>query len=196
MKRGLTVVELMVVIVVIAILAAVSIFAYNGATSDSRDTARRATVDQVVQAINAFRFQKDGVINVGGGSSTGGIDENGICTYNSGGWFNRDNDAAYPCSMGKMLIEAKLLAPDFFDKVIPNDEYGSGTSKSAALMFYRCDHTKGRYLLYYYVKNPTAEEAANLAKLRDPSYCPQAQSHLSDTSMANYKMKAAVEIKL
>jgi len=186
-----------VAIVVIAVLSAISVAVYLSAVDDSRDTARRATVDQVVQAINALRFQKDGTINIGGyTASSGGIGSNGICSYTGGGWLYHTS-STYPCSMGAMLLEAKILDVDFFDKVPPNEEYDTDVpANRAAMMLHRCEASTARYLLYYYVKKPTAEEAASLDQLRSPSYCPQAISSISGSDLDTYKMKAAVEVKL
>ena len=56
--RGFTIVELLIVIVVIAILAAITIVAYNGISNRSKAAAGQATANSIVkkfEAINAIK---------------------------------------------------------------------------------------------------------------------------------------------
>ena len=57
-QKGFTIVELLIVIVVIAILAAISIVAYTGVQNNARNTARAADAKVVVDAINAYYADK------------------------------------------------------------------------------------------------------------------------------------------
>lgn len=57
--KGFTLVELLIVIVVIAILAAISIVAYNGITNKARDDERVATARELVNAASAYNSEKD-----------------------------------------------------------------------------------------------------------------------------------------
>ena len=54
---GFTIVELLIVIVVIAILASVSILAYTGIQSRARDTARQSDINQVYKLIELYRAE-------------------------------------------------------------------------------------------------------------------------------------------
>ena len=56
-KSGFTIVELLIVIVVIAILAAITIVAYNGIQSRSRDTKRTQDVAQIQKALELYRVK-------------------------------------------------------------------------------------------------------------------------------------------
>jgi prepilin-type N-terminal cleavage/methylation domain-containing protein len=49
--QGFTIVELLVVIVVIAILAAITIVAYNGIQARSRDSIRKSDIDALAKAL-------------------------------------------------------------------------------------------------------------------------------------------------
>lgn len=51
MKRGFTIVELLIVIVVIAILASISVVAYNGIQARAKDSARSQDIKTIVQAL-------------------------------------------------------------------------------------------------------------------------------------------------
>lgn len=53
-ERGFTIVELLIVIVVIGILAAISIVAYNGVSQSAKNTATIAAAKQAVNAINLY----------------------------------------------------------------------------------------------------------------------------------------------
>jgi prepilin-type N-terminal cleavage/methylation domain-containing protein len=53
-QSGFTIVELLIVIVVIGVLAAIVIVAYNGITTGARDSSRMATLTQLQKAIEAY----------------------------------------------------------------------------------------------------------------------------------------------
>lgn len=57
-KSGFTIVELLIVIVVIAILAAISIVAYNGIQGRSRDTARVNAANQIKKALELYKIDE------------------------------------------------------------------------------------------------------------------------------------------
>ena len=52
--RGFTIVELLIVIVVIGILAAISIVAYNGVSSKARDSQRKSDVAALTKALELY----------------------------------------------------------------------------------------------------------------------------------------------
>lgn len=56
---GFTIVELLIVIVVIAILAAISVVAYNGIQQRSRENAAKSELSQFVKAINLARINRN-----------------------------------------------------------------------------------------------------------------------------------------
>ncbi len=57
-NKGFTIVELLIVIVVIAILAAITIVAYNGIQQRGRDSARYAAAKAIVKAIELYKVDK------------------------------------------------------------------------------------------------------------------------------------------
>jgi len=56
--RGFTIVELLIVIVVIAILAAISIVTYNDVQTRARDTARSDTAAKIMRALESYKAIK------------------------------------------------------------------------------------------------------------------------------------------
>ena len=56
-QKGFTIVELLIVIVVIAILAAISIVAYTGVQENARATQRLSNAQTVIDAANKDRVQ-------------------------------------------------------------------------------------------------------------------------------------------
>lgn len=68
-SRGFTLVELLIVIVVIAILATISIVAYNGVQARARDSARAHALQQMETALEAY-YIDHGQYPVSSGSTT------------------------------------------------------------------------------------------------------------------------------
>ena len=68
-KRGFTIVELLVVIVIIGILAAISIVAYNGVTAKARDAQRLQDVKTITKALELYYIDNGHYPNSSCGSS-------------------------------------------------------------------------------------------------------------------------------
>ena len=75
-EKGFTIVELLIVIVVIAILAAISIVAYNGIQSRAKTTAGQQLANQIVKKIELYQAST-GSYPIGGitASSLSSVDE-------------------------------------------------------------------------------------------------------------------------
>ena len=98
-KRGFTIVELLIVIVVIAILAAISIVAYNGINARATFTKQVAEVDRIGKAIQLWTAEN--------GKSLGqsGHGYNGL----GYGDFYSSSGAYPPPSLENMLRQAGYL---------------------------------------------------------------------------------------
>jgi type II secretion system protein G len=105
-KRGFTIVELLVVIVVIAILAAITIVAYNGVQQRGRDSNRKSSVAAIQKALELYHID-----NGGYPTCTANV------TYVPGGARN----ACYTDSAGFI----GSLVPKYIQKV-PQDPTGTG----------------------------------------------------------------------
>lgn len=71
-SRAFTIVELLIVVVVIGILAAITITAYTGSQAKARDAKRAATLSQLSKALDRYYLDKGGypAIEHGLGSET------------------------------------------------------------------------------------------------------------------------------
>ncbi|MGB3945217.1 MAG: prepilin-type N-terminal cleavage/methylation domain-containing protein [Candidatus Saccharimonadales bacterium] len=69
--RGFTIVELLIVIVVIGILAAITIVAYGNVSSRARDSARSEDISGVMKAIELYRLDNGVYPNPCGGNDVG-----------------------------------------------------------------------------------------------------------------------------
>lgn len=59
MQHGFTIVELLIVIVVIAILATISVVAYNGVQNRANDTAVQSDLKQIAKKFELYKVDKD-----------------------------------------------------------------------------------------------------------------------------------------
>lgn len=180
--RGFTIVELLIVIVVIAILAAITVVAFNGIQDRSHDSRMKNGVSQLERAIRMLATST-GELPRGGWSSTVAIDASGKCVDGSGGWVT---SGTYACAIEDMLL-AKQLVPSGFLRGLPiNTAYGSPTDGSRSIMFYPC--TNGRYALYWHVRNQSTEDAASLTYVESQG--------CTTAPRTTYGMKAAKLIDL
>ena len=81
-QLGFTIVELLIVIVVIAILAAISIAVYNGIQQRARDTQRVSDVNSIMKSLEAYKIVNDGVYPIA--TSTSGTGSYELSTETSG----------------------------------------------------------------------------------------------------------------
>ncbi len=160
-QTGFTIVELLIVIVVIAILAAITIVSYNGIQASATDARIKSAVSQVEKAVYAWSIKRGGGIPSGGGYGSTAKNADGTCTGGAGGWVNT---ASYTCSLEDMLIADNLIPTNLISSLPPNKTYGGTSNGVLTFMFYPCGGpTAKTYALYYYLGSPSAEDTANVA---------------------------------
>ena len=79
-QRGFTIVELLIVIVVIAILAAISIVAYNGIQQRGRDSQRKSDIATIQKALELYHIDNGGYPKCTGGTYQAGQTREGCFT--------------------------------------------------------------------------------------------------------------------
>lgn len=111
-QSGFTIVELLIVIVVIGILAALVLNSFAGAQAKARDTRRRDDAAAIAKALQAWSINNQkSVIQLGGGAANG----SGI------GWFDYSmpslpNSGSYvPVSIKDVIVSANLVSSNIGD---------------------------------------------------------------------------------
>lgn len=156
-KGGFTIVELLIVIVVIAILAAITVVAFNGIQDRSHDSRMRSAANQVEKAIRMWAT-RTGELPRGGWSSTSALAAGASnCADGSGGWVS---GGTYACALEDMLVAEKLL-PSGFTRALPTNSAYTSTDGARSLMFYACG-SGGRYALYWHLRSPTTDDTASI----------------------------------
>lgn len=87
-KPGFTIVELLIVIVVIAILATISIVAYNGIQARSRDSIRKQDLANLAKATQLYAVDNGDKAEAGCGMA--------MNMHEGNGWLHEDYDAGGP----------------------------------------------------------------------------------------------------
>ena len=175
---GFTIVELLIVIVVIGILAAITIVAYNGIQARANDTKIRSVAMQIEKALKLWHVDA-GVEPKSGWGSTAAF--NGTsCTDGAGGWLYK---GAYTCTLEDVLLSGQYIAPGVILSAPKNKDYNTSSNGRFTFMFYPCTSSAGLYALYWYLESPSAEDTASIARAESAG-CPTAPR-------MTYAMKAA-----
>ena len=178
---GFTIVELLIVIVVIAILAAISVVSYSAVQSRARDTLRENAATQVVKAYQMLKVQTG---QTPGETGYGWSASNVPGTGNGHGFtfFNYQTNG----STANLFIEEGLLGQDFLQSTPKNTAYGN--SVAYAFMTYPCADGK-RWALYYYVENSSPETDQEYQnRLRDCRNSPTFNA-FGSVEYTSYKMR-------
>lgn len=156
-QAAFTIVELLIVIVVIAILATISIVAYNGIQARANDAKIRQAVAQVEKAVRMYAAEYGNVIR--GGHLSTAVPSGDVCVDGHGGFFASGN---YACTTEDVLVSKNLLPPGFTSTLPKNTYFGNTSIGTGSLMFYSCLGIEGKYVLFWTLRSPTASDTANL----------------------------------
>lgn len=143
-KRGFTIVELLIVIVVIGILAAIAIVAYNGIQSRARDAQRKSDIGAIVKTLEYYYADK-GFYPLSSGST---VINSGWSTTADASWQNLKNVVApyasnFPSSDPKntsgSAAAATTTAYTYDYVVLQNSSYCNTPSGQGYILVYRLE---------------------------------------------------------
>lgn len=138
-QKGFTIVELLIVIVVIGILAAITIVAYNGVQQGARDAERKSDLAALSKALHRYNIDNGTFAGAGSNCGAGG---------NGNGWLHMDYDGATTTlkSMEQCLIDGGYLQGQLRD---PQESKGCvGTSPTQSCQYYMKYECGGGTYLY------------------------------------------------
>ena len=184
---GFTIVELLIVIVVIAILATISVVAYTSIQARAADTQIKSAATQIEKAIKLWGIDNGSEIVAGYGTTSPVVDGRCSNTGTGGGALQTGN---YQCALEDMLTDSGTIQPGLLSSLPPNKLWTN--SNTRVLMFYSCGtvpSNNGKYALYWYLNSPSAEDTATFEQVR--ASCGQGV-----TIRDSYAMRGGVIIQL
>ena len=152
MKRGFTVVELLVVIVVVAILASITIVSYSFMREDAMDTKIKAAVRTVGDAIQLYESQNNGNRPVPG-------------------YLLFQNPSAT-----ETLLTPRYLKQGYRDGITSKNV----NQPVEIFKFYPCNDAGGGIVIYASLNNPTADDISSFGKIR--TACGHTNTHAPNTT--------------
>ena len=158
-SRGFTIVELLIVIVVIAILAAISIVAYNGINKRAQDSQIRSVANQFSKAFQRWSVEASAPTTPGASGSSAYT--NGVCVGGGGGWVLAS--AGYACTIDTVLIGAGLISSSLMQNV-PNTQ-ASRPGSYSTFMLYGCPAigtATTKYAMMYALNTPDTSETSKI----------------------------------
>jgi len=171
-NSGFTIVELLIVIVVIAILAAISIVAYNGVQSRANNSRILSAVNQVEKAMRIWHIDTGKQPKAGSGSTSGPTNDECVGPSSVGGWFGGN---LYNCNMEDLLVARGGLPSGFTANLPPNKTYTT-TNGRYSLMLYPCSNIQNGYILFYNMYGPSQDDydKFNIETMKCGGYSPNA----------------------
>lgn len=152
-----TLVELLIVVVVISILAAISVVAYNGMQQRASDATMRVGVNQIEKAIQMWHTET-GLQPYSGSGSTGSV--SGDACPGSTSAVGYIGKGSYLCTLEDLLVARNYLPAGYINTLPKNKEYFNQSRYSLA--FFSCSGGgTGAYALYWYLSAPTSEDTAS-----------------------------------
>ena len=106
-QKGFTIVELLIVIVVIGIIAAIVMNSFGEAQKKARDADRKQDLAQIAKLLQVYSLENNGPMAGSSGCGSAG---------NGNGFFNYSDGSSYPKSMMQCLIDAGLTTTSIRDK--------------------------------------------------------------------------------
>lgn len=161
-QKGFTIVELLILIVVIGILAAITIVAYNGIQARANDTKIKSAANQIDKAIQLF-YLDTGKPPYSGYGSTGTVSSNACPgSTKADGYVG---SGIYTCTLEDLLVSNNHIPNTFISSLPPNKVYGA--TPKFLFMFYQCGvSSNNKYALFWYLNSPSSEDTSGFDNTR------------------------------
>lgn len=187
-QKGFTIVELLIVIVIIAILAAITVVAYNGIQNRANDAKVVSVANSLEKAIRIWNTET-GNQPLSGATSTGPMPSNPAegetCpgATSASGWVS----AGYSCTLGDMLKAHGKIPVNLFSPLAYTD-----------LMFYRCTAVANgqAYILMWRLRSPSSSDDNNARDEFRKCTNNSSSEFSASTYYTNYAMRGVKFIQL
>lgn len=156
-RRGFTLIELVVVIAVIAILVTITGILYSNVQAQARDTQIRDSADKLVAAIQLFYVKYEHWPRGGNGNT---LPLSGTeCPDGNYGWFGKGIYGATKCTAEDTLVASGYLPSGFSAQLPRNTIWTPNASFNYALMIYQPMPNRG--IVLYSMESQTPDDQAN-----------------------------------
>lgn len=170
-QKGFTLTEMLVVIAIISMLAAVVMTSITEARVNARDKTRISDLEQIKAAMHIYATT-NGTYHIPGAGSGGQ------------GWFSFKNGTSYPKSIAEELVVLGLLTTVMSDPLVPAGSFSAGTHRQYMNYFHSTGGATAGTCLFAQLENPSTEQRATMTKA-------PISSSLRTTLMNSYFMNYA-----
>jgi len=162
-QSGFTVVELLIVIVVIAILAAITTVAYSGIQARANDSRTRQGATQFAKSLHLYVTTYGATALTKGNSGSTTAISGLSCSEGGGSGFV--GSGLYSCTTEDVLRAADYLPSGFTNSLPSNPYYGPSTSGVRSIMLYSCGYAPGSYALLWTLRQPSSDDTNDFNSL-------------------------------
>jgi len=174
MKKGFTLIEMLVVVFIIALLASIILVSVNRARQDARDGKRRADLAAIKTAVELY-YDRNGTYIIT--TNTDPTNQTGAQSKPSNGWFNCAGDCAGVAYFSDS-IAAGLESWNFLNPA-PSDPMGKDFNNGAYQYRYGTNVTVDplgnppgtKYSIFTRLENPNYPSTCNLSDISTRDNC-------------------------
>lgn len=159
-RRGFTIIELLVVVTIVGILAAITVVAYSGVQAEARDSTRKSDLNKLRTAISQYYAKEGDYVEAGCGNGTGT------------GWLHSDYDGTGP----NVPINTCLISKGYLNKALVDPSGSNACSGLSCYAYMKASCTagthKGTYLYAHISSMPqtSSDTDATCQPTWDTSY--------------------------
>lgn len=165
---GFTLVELLIVIIVIAILATISVVAFNGIQQRARDAARASHMELIAKALEMYYIDNGSYPSVSTGRPC--VNETGVARSGCANWTELESKLATYLGGSRLPTDPKNRLGSTNDPMQKSYYYWPFTNNSSLGCPASAPYQS--YYLTYFPDNPTVVEnthTGSCANLRKPT---------------------------